>query len=82
MVRTSLLPLIAIIAAVATSAWAQPQGAPPNAENIRRACGADIQRLCSGIQPGGGRLMQCMRSHQSELSSACQAALAAAKPPQ
>jgi hypothetical protein len=45
---------------------------------LRQACGAEVKKLCAGIQPGGGRIAQCMREHGSELSEACQTAIAEA----
>jgi hypothetical protein len=38
---------------------------------FRAACGEDVQRFCGGVQPGGGRLVQCLSSHTTELSPAC-----------
>jgi len=43
---------------------------------VRQACDADVRRLCQGIQPGGGRILQCMRDHSGELSQACLVAIA------
>jgi hypothetical protein len=37
-----------------------------------------VERFCIGIQPGGGRLVQCLSSHTSELSAACGNIIAAA----
>jgi hypothetical protein len=34
-------------------------------------CKADLQRLCQGIQPGGGRLMQCLKANENNLSVGC-----------
>jgi len=34
-------------------------------------CQPDMEKFCQGIQPGGGRIMRCMRQHEGELSSAC-----------
>ncbi|MBX3604472.1 MAG: hypothetical protein KF788_04340 [Piscinibacter sp.] len=39
------------------------------------ACRSDSRSLCSGVQPGGGRVIACLKSHESELSEACRAAL-------
>jgi Cysteine rich repeat len=35
-------------------------------------CLHDAERLCKGVDPGGGRVTQCMRQHDAELSPACQ----------
>ena len=40
------------------------------------ACRADVERLCQGIAPGGGRLMACLRANQAQVSQACKAQLA------
>lgn len=36
-----------------------------------RACRQDAETLCKGIQPGGGRIVNCLLDHQKELSDAC-----------
>ena len=36
-------------------------------------CKADAQKFCKGIRPGGGRILACLKSHQSELAPACAA---------
>lgn len=46
---------------------------------VRDACAEDLRTLCSGIEPGGGRLRQCLQEHRDQLSAACQAALARAR---
>lgn len=45
---------------------------------ISAACGDDLQRFCAGVQPGGGRLVQCLSAHTSELSEACAGIIAGA----
>lgn len=42
-----------------------------DAFRIGRACTADIERLCSGIAPGGGRIKACMKEKVGQLSSGC-----------
>ena len=39
-------------------------------------CKTDLQALCAGVQPGGGRIRDCMKEHRAELSAACKIALA------
>ena len=41
------------------------------AAGFRVECGQDLQRFCNGVQPGEGRLIQCLSFHRSELSSEC-----------
>jgi len=48
-------------------------------KEIRGACRADAQKLCKGIQPGGGRLAICLKQHESELSPACRERVAEAQ---
>jgi hypothetical protein len=41
------------------------------AEGYRLACGDDVMRLCRGVQPGEGRILQCLQDHEQELSDRC-----------
>ena len=34
-------------------------------------CAEDIQTLCPGIQPGGGKLSGCLKENASQLSRGC-----------
>ena len=48
---------------------------------IRAACADDAQKLCAGVQPGGGRIVACLKEHKDSLSDRCkQAAALAANP--
>lgn len=35
------------------------------------ACKADMEKFCKDVKPGEGRVMECMKSHKSELSKGC-----------
>ena len=41
---------------------------------MKEACGRELQQYCSGIQPGGDRLIRCL-TRQSDLSDRCKAFL-------
>ena len=36
------------------------------------ACAEDVAKFCKDVQPGGGRLVKCMKEHEKELSAGCQ----------
>ena len=76
--RLAWWPAIAA-AVLSISAQAQTSPAPAPASNVRAACKADGHKFCSAVQPGGGRIIECLNSHKSELSAACQDALKAEK---
>jgi Cysteine rich repeat len=44
---------------------------------FRAACGQDFQRFCTGVQPGGGRIIQCLLARRGELSAPCRSVLVA-----
>ena len=35
------------------------------------ACGDDMKKFCRHVQPGGGRIVQCLEHYQSEISPNC-----------
>lgn len=45
-----------------SSVWAEPNAKP---------CADDVASFCKGVQPGQGRLAQCLKQHSNELSPAC-----------
>ena len=44
-------------------------------EDFIDACRGDLQEFCKGVAPGGGRFVQCLRQHESEISDTCKAAI-------
>ena len=79
MTRIIMLASLVLMASAGLAAAQDQQTIRPQAlKAVRAACGADVRKLCAGIQPGGGRILQCMRDHQAELSADCQTALASA----
>jgi hypothetical protein len=64
---------------------AQPTPAQPTPaqlrvmQAVRVACQPDVQKLCAGIQPGGGRIVACLKEHKEEVSDGCKQAIAKAR---
>jgi hypothetical protein len=65
------LSLVALMSA-APNALAQQAAA-------MKYCKADYERLCPGVQPGGGRILGCLKAHKEEISIGCGKALQAMK---
>src|SRR5262245_5766196 len=41
---------------------------------IRAACAEDAQKFCANVQPGGGRIVACLKEHKDSLSDKCKQA--------
>jgi Cysteine rich repeat len=65
----SIAMLFAVFAAVAQTN--NPVRAVGDGGKFRAACAEDVQRFCGGVQPGGGRLVQCLSSNTARLSAEC-----------
>ncbi|MBV8665098.1 MAG: cysteine rich repeat-containing protein [Burkholderiaceae bacterium] len=78
MKRLAALALIACTAgfAAAQSAAQSTDTAPAQPHGAGRdACKADVARLCPNVQPGGRRILACLKANQDQLSDACKALL-------
>ena len=40
-------------------------------QEAREACSEDAKKLCKDMSPGHGRIVACLKQHESELSDAC-----------
>jgi hypothetical protein len=64
--------------AMAQSTLADQPPATPSPEAVneaRAACATDIQTLCAGVQPGGGRIFACLKEHKDKVSDGCKKAV-------
>jgi len=42
---------------------------------LRSACGGDVRALCPGVDPGGGRIIECLAAQSASLSPDCRGVL-------
>jgi hypothetical protein len=47
----------------------------PAAPDVQAACMADYLALCGSVQPGGGRVVACMKAHRAQVSMGCKVAV-------
>jgi hypothetical protein len=71
------LPMISF---VAMSTFAEDAPPPPHDRPLA-ACRQDVHTLCPDVQPGGGRIIACLKSHAEQVSPDCKAAMKAAHGP-
>lgn len=46
----------------------------------REACMADFEKYCPGVQPGGGRVIECLSKHLDQLTPQCKTVVEANMP--
>jgi hypothetical protein len=51
-------------------------------EAQREACQADFEKYCPGVEPGGGRVIECLSKHMDQLAPACQTVVKESAPKQ
>jgi hypothetical protein len=88
--KISLCALLFACALIASPAYAQTS-APPSGGNSGGSpaaattsgssvhhpgpCHDDVQKFCSGVQKGGGRILDCLKQNEGKLSPRCEAAM-------
>jgi len=63
-----------ILLSLSLLAWAGAAVAR-DANPMAQACKADHAKFCKSTQPGGGRIVECLKSHEAELAPACKSAI-------
>jgi len=46
----------------------------------REACQADFEKYCPGVEPGGGRVVECLSKHLDQLTPQCKTVVEAHMP--
>ncbi len=65
---------IAVVAS-AIALMALASAAVAQTAELMKYCKADAERLCPGVEPGGGRIVGCLKAHKMEMSIGCGKAL-------
>ncbi|HMD06554.1 MAG TPA: cysteine rich repeat-containing protein [Candidatus Acidoferrum sp.] len=76
-----LLSLTVASVSPARAAQSAQAGDQQSLAAIRAACAEDAQKLCAGVQPGGGRIVACLKEHKDSLSDGCRKAAGLATNP-
>jgi hypothetical protein len=76
--------LLGALAPAAASAGGPPRDEPPpyydgpqyggplNMRSAAAACRPDIERYCTGVLPGGGRIISCLAGNRDRLTPPCE----------
>jgi hypothetical protein len=63
---------------ISSVSFAAPQASPAAQSGDQvaaiRACAEDVQKFCASVQPGGGRIVACLKEHKDSLSDRCKQA--------
>jgi hypothetical protein len=73
MIQRAKILLLAMAAAV--PAFAQGSQQEEEMQAIRAYCKPDVERLCANVEPGGGRIKECLMKHKEQMSVGCAQAL-------
>jgi hypothetical protein len=71
MMKIRIAAAVALLALPVAPAFAQ--------SGVRQACRDDVKQLCAGVQPGGGRIKQCLKDNAAKVSDGCKQAIQAAR---
>ena len=72
--RIVCLSCVLALTALSSAAFGQSGTRGGTAEQ-RAACGADVGKLCAGVNPANGGIPRCLAANRAKLSDACRKAL-------
>jgi Cysteine rich repeat len=75
-IRTTLASLCLCVTAAAAFAADDAAPTPVGAGKHWTACQAEIQKFCSNIEKGKGKMRACLTEHTADLSDGCKTSMA------
>jgi len=69
-VKNTMLAAAAVLLSLSGNLFAQGI-----IETVEKGCAVEIEKFCSQVSPGEGRLLACFYAHEDKLSGQCQYAL-------
>lgn len=69
-----------LIATAATALVLSTGAAVAQTAAQREACQADYEKYCPGVEPGGGRILECLSKHLDQLTPQCRSVVEANMP--
>jgi hypothetical protein len=63
--------LTCLIGALLLGGSAMADDEPPSKLDQMGACRADVKKLCPDVQPGGGRMVACLKQNEDRVSESC-----------
>ena len=79
--KVFILCVVAVAHAALVGGLLRPQllsAQTASPQDPRTACAADVQKLCSNVPTGGGRIIACLKQHKEEVSDRCKQAIVSA----
>lgn len=67
---------LALVVSAAAAVQSGPVSAQSAVDILTGGCADDAQKLCAGVQSGGGRIIACLKQHKDSLSAKCKQAAA------
>jgi len=72
MLKWIMMALIVTLLSIGMAAAAETQP-------VKNACADDVAKYCKDVKPGGGRLAQCLKQNENQLSPACRSSIEESK---
>ena len=72
MLKRIMMALVVIMVSIGVAAAAE-------SPSVKNACADDVAKYCKDVKPGGGRLAQCLKQNENQLSPACRSSIEESK---